>query len=207
MSAWGRTHTCLPANSHFNERRIVLMKPAFTILFLRLLATTTHGQSINQLFGFSCNPYPTCPDGTKPASIIQASDGNLYGTTAGPGGGGIFKITEAGKLTVLYTLTTNPQTGFYDQGYDPTSLAEGTDGFLYGVNSAGAPTQRAQVRFSRSARRARGSKSYRRFARVVRPERIPTAWWPQATATCTGPRAMAGVSILSRRIARAWAAA
>ena len=37
---------------------------------------------------------------------------------------------------MLYTFTTN---GFYDQGYDPTSLAEGTDGFLYGVNSAGGP--------------------------------------------------------------------
>ena len=31
----------------------------------------------------------------------------------------------------------NPQTGFYDQGYHPASLAEGSDGFLFGVNSAG----------------------------------------------------------------------
>jgi hypothetical protein len=70
---------------------------------------------------------------SKPPTAIS------NGTTAGPGGGGIFKITEAGKITVLYTFTTNPRTGFYDQGYDPTSLAEGTDGFLYGVNSAGGP--------------------------------------------------------------------
>ena len=135
----GTTHIGQQANSHFNERGTVPMKRVFTILFLLLLATTAHGQSITQLFAFACSPYPSCPDGTKPDSIIQASDDNLYGTTAGPGGGGIFKITEAGKITVLYTFTTNPRTGFYDQGYDPTSLAEGTDGFLYGVNSAGGP--------------------------------------------------------------------
>jgi hypothetical protein len=37
-------------------------------------------------------------------------------------------------------FTTNPTTGFYDQGYSPGSLVDGTDGFLYGVNSAGGPT-------------------------------------------------------------------
>jgi len=116
------------------------MKRAFTVLcVLMCVATTAHGQSIQRLFAFACNPYPTCPDGTKPNSIMQASDGNLHGTTNGPGGGGIFKMTESGQITVLYTFTTNPKTGFYDQGYSPAEVAEGTDGFLYGVNSAGGP--------------------------------------------------------------------
>ena len=36
-----------------------------------------HGpRTIDQLFAFACNPYPTCRGGTKPNSIIQASDGN-----------------------------------------------------------------------------------------------------------------------------------
>jgi uncharacterized repeat protein (TIGR03803 family) len=39
-------------------------------------------------------------------------DGNLYGTTAGPAGGTIFKLTEAGQITVLHTFTTNPTTRY-----------------------------------------------------------------------------------------------
>lgn len=34
---------------------------------------------------------------------------------------------------------TNPKTGFCDQGYYPGGLVEGSDGFLYGVNSDGGP--------------------------------------------------------------------
>ena len=93
-------------------------------------ATTTPAQStINQLFAFACQPYPTCPDGFQPGGIFQSSDGNFYGVTNGSGGN-IFKMTEAGQLTVLYTFKTNPQTGFYDQGYFPAALVEGSDGFL-----------------------------------------------------------------------------
>jgi len=115
------------------------MKCVFTILFVWLcLSNTARGQSISQLFAFACSS-SNCPDGTKPNSVIQASDGNLYGTMDGPGGGGIFKLTEAGKITVLYPFKTNSKTGFYDQGYSPAGLAEGPDGFLYGVNSAGGP--------------------------------------------------------------------
>jgi hypothetical protein len=76
------------------------MKCVSTIAFvLFCLSTTAHGQSISQLFAFACSS-SNCPDGTKPNSVIQASDGNLSGTTDGPGGGGIFKLTESGQITV-----------------------------------------------------------------------------------------------------------
>lgn len=138
------------------------MKRVLTIPFLLLLATAAHGEPISQLFAFACKPYPTCPDGAKPDSIIQASDGNLYGTTAGPGGGGIFKITEAGKITVLYgvnnaggpnsassgTIFRISKTGTGLQvlqtfctscttGANPNSLVAGSDGNMYGTTGYG----------------------------------------------------------------------
>jgi len=51
------------------------MKRVFTILFMLCVATRAHGQSTS-FFAFACNPYPTSRGGTKPNSIIQASDGN-----------------------------------------------------------------------------------------------------------------------------------
>jgi hypothetical protein len=41
---------------------------------------------------------------------------------------------------VVYTFQRNTTTGFFDQGSNPAALAEGTDGFLYGVAGTGGPT-------------------------------------------------------------------
>src|SRR5260370_21862995 len=68
-------------------------------------------------------------DGANPyAGLIQATDGNFYGTT-GYGGahnpGVVFKITPGGKLTTLHSLDFN-------YGYQPTSpLVEATTGESY----------------------------------------------------------------------------
>src|SRR4029077_3441378 len=51
-----------------------------------------------------------CPDGLDPsAPLLQATDGNFYGTTAFGGtgvdqAGTIFKITPTGQLTTLYSF-------------------------------------------------------------------------------------------------------
>ena len=79
-------------------------------------------------------------DGSAPAaSLIQASDGNLYGTTeyGGPingceGGfnpcGTVFKITTSGTLTTLHTFV-------YSDGAFPVSpVVQGNDGNFYGTN-------------------------------------------------------------------------
>jgi uncharacterized repeat protein (TIGR03803 family) len=61
--------------------------------------------------------------------VLQASDGNFYGTTPVIGGayaGSVFKLTPAGQYMVLHTFG-NRQSGVID------ALLEGSDGKLYGV--------------------------------------------------------------------------
>jgi len=76
-----------------------------------------------------------CVDGSQPeAALIQASDGNLYGTTIEGGtwgGGTIFRITLAGTLTVVHSFTGS-------DGSDPIAgLLQATDGNFYGTTQTG----------------------------------------------------------------------
>jgi uncharacterized repeat protein (TIGR03803 family) len=77
-----------------------------------------------------------CADGANPfAGLIQ---GNLYGTTAGGGahgGGTIFKITLAGKVTTLYNFCA--QANCADGSSPQAALAQGTDGKFYGTTQSG----------------------------------------------------------------------
>ena len=77
-------------------------------------------------------------DGANPyASLIQATDGNLYGTTSGNSAGtgaifgSIFEITTGGTLTNLHTF------GGADGEYPAAALLQATDGNLYGTASDG----------------------------------------------------------------------
>jgi uncharacterized repeat protein (TIGR03803 family) len=78
-------------------------------------------------------------DGKGPAAgLIQATDGNFYGTT-GTGGavgyGTVFRITAAGALTTLYSFCSQPNC---IDGVGPSGeLVQGTDGNLYGTTLDG----------------------------------------------------------------------
>ena len=62
----------------------------------------TPGGALTTIYTF-CLQYP-CTDGSNPdAALIQATDGNFYGTSAG-GGGTVFKITPSGTLTTLHSF-------------------------------------------------------------------------------------------------------
>jgi uncharacterized repeat protein (TIGR03803 family) len=77
---------------------------------------------------------PSCADGDSPlAPLVQADNGNFYGTTwLGGTGGTIFEITPAGKFTLLSTFTRSTGTNPY------APLVQGRDGNFYGtVNSDG----------------------------------------------------------------------
>lgn len=75
-------------------------------------------------------------DGAQPfAGLIQASDGNFYGTTVGGGPSGtgtVFKVTPGGTETVLYAFAGGTD------GANPTGgLIQGSDGSFYGTTRFG----------------------------------------------------------------------
>jgi uncharacterized repeat protein (TIGR03803 family) len=77
---------------------------------------------------------PGCVHGQSPSGVlIQATDGNFYGTTALGGGsyGQIFKITPGGRLTTLHEFLT------LSEGNGPNGLIQATDGNFYGTTSDG----------------------------------------------------------------------
>ena len=75
-------------------------------------------------------------------SLIQASDGNLYGTTVYGGAsdnGAVIKITLAGAVSVLYSFGSVAGDGLNPRG----SLIQASDGNFYGMtNDGGANTCR-----------------------------------------------------------------
>jgi uncharacterized repeat protein (TIGR03803 family) len=80
-------------------------------------------------------------NGAGPSALLQASDGNYYGTTGGGGSGygSIFQLTPAGTLTTMYTFasaTGNAQLPGPD-GAAPFALTQGADGNFYGTTSMG----------------------------------------------------------------------
>jgi len=96
------------------------------------------GGNLTTLYNFCSQA--NCADGDSPqAGLLQATDGNLYGTApfAGlNGGGSIFKITPTGILTILYDFC--PQFNCPDGGGATAGLVQATDGNLYGTNGGGA---------------------------------------------------------------------
>ncbi|HEY4902636.1 MAG TPA: choice-of-anchor tandem repeat GloVer-containing protein [Candidatus Sulfotelmatobacter sp.] len=75
-----------------------------------------------------------CLDGSDPtAGLIQATDGNFYGTTASGGSGAagtVFQISPAGTFTTLHSFDET-------DGQIPNGLVQATNGSLYGTSVYG----------------------------------------------------------------------
>lgn len=87
-----------------------------------------------------CSPHSdgTCIDGSSPNGLIQATDGNFYGTTQFGGrnnsnknNGTAFKITSSGALTTLHNFCA--QANCADGQYPTAGIVQGSDGYLYGT--------------------------------------------------------------------------
>jgi uncharacterized repeat protein (TIGR03803 family) len=103
----------------------------------------TPGGTLTTLYSFCSQP--ECTDGELPyGGLVQATDGNLYGTTVLGGaygqpydkqGGTVFKITPKGELTTLYSFCSQPEC---TDGSEPTAaLIQDTNGNLYGTTFGG----------------------------------------------------------------------
>jgi uncharacterized repeat protein (TIGR03803 family) len=97
----------------------------------------TPGGTFTLLYSFCLQR--NCTDGANPyGGLVQATDGNLYGTTSSGGaneGGTIFKIALTGTLSTLYNFCV--QTGCTDGLQPQAGLVQATDGNFYGTTIAG----------------------------------------------------------------------
>lgn len=95
----------------------------------------TLGGTLTTLHNFCSST--NCADGAYPASpVVQANDGNFYGTTAGLYIGSIFEITPDGNLATLYDFSCSHIYGcLYGDG--PGALILHTNGKFYGTARTG----------------------------------------------------------------------
>ncbi len=106
---------------------------------LALGAAATCGlraQTVTALFSFNR------ADGKWANQMIQATDGNLYGTTwegGASGKGTIFRITPGGVFTELYDFCSQPNCS--DGASPMAGLVQAANGFLYGTAFEGGITQ------------------------------------------------------------------
>jgi uncharacterized repeat protein (TIGR03803 family) len=91
------------------------------------------------LYSFSVDNQGKNPDGANPyAGLVQASDGNLYGTTYNGGANGagtVFRISPSGAFSTLYNFCGQASCA---DGVNPEAgLVQAGDGYLYGTTSGG----------------------------------------------------------------------
>jgi uncharacterized repeat protein (TIGR03803 family) len=102
----------------------------------------TPGGALTTLYDF-CSELD-CHDGANPrAPLVQATDGNFYGTTGNDGTGAycggycgtVFQMTPTGDLKTLYSFCA--ESGCRDGAYPVAGLVQASDGYLYGTTEYG----------------------------------------------------------------------
>jgi uncharacterized repeat protein (TIGR03803 family) len=98
----------------------------------------TSSGTLTTLYSFCSQS--ACADGEFPAAgLVQATAGNLYGTTPNGGANGygtVFKMTRSGTLTTLYSFCS--QSGCADSESSYSALIQVTNGKFYGTTGGGA---------------------------------------------------------------------
>ena len=122
-----------------------VLRMCMAVIIVAGLISAAHSQNFSVSYQFP-------QDGTEgydplTMNMIQATDGNLYGTTASGGvgnvdcsnyvncGGTIFQMTPSGGFTSLYTFCSS--TGCPDGRTPQGGIIQASDGNFYGMNYAG----------------------------------------------------------------------
>jgi uncharacterized repeat protein (TIGR03803 family) len=119
--------------------RLARWCPFFLIAVLFVgMPQAVYGQAFEVVGSFGA-----APDGGEPSSaLVQATDGNFYGTATHVGAfgvGTVFKLTPAGTLTTVYDF--NGPDGAFPYG----GLIQASDGDLYGTTLKGGVWDKGTV--------------------------------------------------------------
>jgi uncharacterized repeat protein (TIGR03803 family) len=101
---------------------------AITVMVALEIATVwispAQAQVLTPLYNFCSQGGANCTDGAQPlAGLVQATDGNFYGTTFKGGDyswGTVFKLSPTGALSTLHSFC--PQNGCLDGAYPQEDL-------------------------------------------------------------------------------------
>ena len=121
----------------------LLRMAGLVLMFCVATATSSSAQTFTSLWSFYWSTGIT-GGGYPLGTLVQGTDGNLYGTTMTGGanqyfdsiwwGGTVFKITPEGTLTTLYSFCAQTDC---DDGNSPwAGLVQAADGNLYGTATA-----------------------------------------------------------------------
>ncbi|PRC94729.1 Gloeo Verruco repeat [Solimicrobium silvestre] len=124
-----------------NECKYSVTQPVATTPGIDRHVCTHHTPVVTLLYSFGTNGGQL--DGSGPqAGLVQANDGNFYGTTFSGGtnqnatwgaAGTVFKITTDGKESIIYNFGASATDGALPMG----TLVVGHDGNLYGTTMVG----------------------------------------------------------------------
>ena len=111
----------------------VFVNVAIVLGFVLVAGVNSPAQTLTTLYSFCSQP--NCADGGRPtAGLVQATDGNFYGTTVSGGTdnvGTVFRITSSGTLTSVHSFNGT-------DGLNPfAGVVQATDGNFYGTTVTG----------------------------------------------------------------------
>jgi uncharacterized repeat protein (TIGR03803 family) len=99
---------------------------------------TPTGQ-ISVIYSFAESSNGSLPNGSAPISVVEGTDGFLYGTTSENGGNGFGTVFKLSKSGVIQTLHNFCRTETCADGANPGFLMQALDGNFYGATGPTLP--------------------------------------------------------------------